>query len=68
MPLPNPHKKEERDEFVSRCMGDEAMNKEFKNDKQRVAVCYSLYKKAKQAKGEDGVNWDDSKGDNPLIY
>ena len=62
MPLPKPSKKETEQEFVSRCMGDEMMNKDFKDQKQRVAVCYSQYKIRHKAKGE--TSWDDvRKGD-----
>jgi hypothetical protein len=62
MPLPKPSKTETEQEFVSRCAGDEMMNKEFKDQKQRLAVCYSQYKIRHKAKGE--VNWNDvRKGD-----
>jgi hypothetical protein len=46
MPIPNPQKSEKQGDFVSRCMGDETMNKEFPDQKQRAAVCYSQFKKA----------------------
>jgi hypothetical protein len=49
MPIPNPKKSEKQGEFVSRCMGDETMNKEFPDQKQRAAVCYSQFKKANAA-------------------
>jgi len=62
MPLPKPHKKESEQEFVSRCMGDDMMNKDFKDQKQRAAVCYSQYKVRHKMKGE--ASWDDvRKGD-----
>jgi hypothetical protein len=41
MPLPKSSKKETEQEFVSRCMGDEMMLNDFKDQKQRAAVCYS---------------------------
>lgn len=47
MPLPNPKKNEKQGDFISRCAGDETMNKDFPNTKQRVAVCYSQWQKAK---------------------
>jgi hypothetical protein len=47
MPIPSPKKSEKQDDFVSRCMGDETMNKEFPDQKQRAGVCYSQFKKAK---------------------
>jgi len=46
MPIPLPKKSEKQGDFVSRCMGDETMNKEFPDQKQRAAVCYSQFKKA----------------------
>jgi hypothetical protein len=46
MPIPLPKKSEKQGDFVSRCMGDETMNKEFTDQKQRAAVCYSQFKKA----------------------
>ena len=62
MPLPKPSKKETEQEFVSRCMGDDMMNKDFKDQKQRAAVCYSPYKKRVKNKGQ--ASWDDvRKGD-----
>ena len=62
MPLPKPSKKETEQEFVSRCMGDDMMNKDFKDQKQRAAVCYSQYRKRTKNKSE--ASWDDvRKGD-----
>lgn len=52
MPLPKPKKKESRSEFVSRCAGNSTMNKDFPENKQRIAVCYSQWeKKKKETKG-----------------
>jgi len=43
-------------------MGDDMMNKDFKDQKQRAAVCYSQYKVRHKMKGE--ASWDDvRKGD-----
>jgi len=44
MPLPKPRKGEERDAFISRCMGDDLMNKEYPDNKQRAAVCYNQWR------------------------
>lgn len=41
MPLPKKNKDENKDKFVSRCMGNETMKKEYPNEKQRVAICIS---------------------------
>lgn len=62
MPLPKPSKKETEQEFIGRCMGDDMMNKDFKDQKQRAAVCYSQYRKRVKNKGQ--ASWDDvRKGD-----
>ena len=47
MPIPSPKGKEKQSDFVSRCMGDGTMNKEFPEQKQRAAVCYNKWKSAK---------------------
>lgn len=47
MPLPSPKGKEKQSDFISRCMGDSTMDKDFKDQKQRAAVCYSQWEKAK---------------------
>lgn len=47
MPLILPKKSEKQSDFISRCAGNETMNKDFPNTKQRVAVCYSQWQKAK---------------------
>ncbi len=62
MPMIKPSKKETEQEFVSRCMGDDMMNEDYKDQKQRAAVCYSQYKRRIKNKGE--ASWDDvRKGD-----
>lgn len=43
MPLPTPHDDEKEDEFLHRCMASDAV-KEFDDQKQRVAVCYSQWR------------------------
>jgi hypothetical protein len=63
MPLPSPKNKEKEQEFVSRCMGDTTMNKEYPDQKQRAAICYSQYKRAKKKNEAEGSteepNWSD---------
>jgi hypothetical protein len=62
MPLISPKKDEKEQEFVSRCMADDIMNKDYKDQKQRAAVCYSQYKRRIKNKGQ--ASWDDvRKGD-----
>jgi hypothetical protein len=41
MPLPKRGEKETREQFMSRCMSDETVQKDFPNQDQRVAVCMS---------------------------
>ena len=43
MPLPTPNDGEKEDEFIHRCMASDAA-KEFTDQKQRVAVCYSQWR------------------------
>lgn len=42
-PMPTPDADENRDEFLSRCMGDEEMVSEFSDTAQRYAVCISKW-------------------------
>jgi len=48
MPLTKPKNKEKKSEFVSRCIGDTQSGKDFPDQKQRIAVCYSQWDKAKK--------------------
>ena len=62
MPLPTKKSDESKEEFMSRCMGDDIMNSEFSDPKQRVAVCNSQFTQRKKQKGT--ASWDDvRKGD-----
>jgi cation transport regulator ChaB len=45
MPIPIPGDKEDRDTFINRCMGDDVMNREYKERDQRYAVCTSQWEK-----------------------
>lgn len=57
MPLIKPKKSESEQEFVNRCMSDDMVQKDFKDQKQRAAVCYSQFKVRERMKGE--ASWDD---------
>ena len=48
MPLPNPHKEEEKDDFIDRCMGDEVMDEEYPDESQRRAVCETQWDESKE--------------------
>jgi len=43
MPIPAPKKDEKKKTFISRCMSDQNMLKEFPKADQRAAVCYSKW-------------------------
>jgi hypothetical protein len=47
MPLPKPGDKENRRDFLSRCMGDEIMNRDYEDNQQRYAVCNSQWRREK---------------------
>ena len=66
MPLPKPKKNEQQSEFVSKCMGDEMMNTDFPEQKQRAAVCYSQFKR--KAKASESLDWEDSMDESFIIY
>ena len=46
MPLPTPTNKESHSNFMDRCMLDLSKKEEFKNNKQRAAVCYKQFETA----------------------
>ena len=50
MPMPKPKKKEKEGDFIERCMGDEVMKEEYKDNKQRLAICYDIWRKSKEGK------------------
>jgi len=50
MPVPSPKPKEKNSEFMNRCMTYLSDKKEFKNAKQRAAVCYQqITRKSKKS-------------------
>jgi len=44
MPLVKPKKYERKQKFISRCIDSDKMKKEFPGRKQRIAVCYSIWR------------------------
>lgn len=50
MPLPSPHSGESEQEFVSRCVKNLNDSGEFESNEQRVAVCYSQFRKGHSKK------------------
>jgi hypothetical protein len=47
MPLPTTNKKEKKKDFVSRCISEVAKDPKFKDNKQRIAICYTQFDEAK---------------------
>lgn len=47
MPIPNPNPGEDHNKFISRCMSDEVMKKDYEDSKQRIAICLG------QTKGQE---------------
>lgn len=48
MPIPKPNKNETQDNFVARCIDNSTMKKEYPDNEQRLAVCFSSWKDSKQ--------------------
>lgn len=69
MPLPKPSPSQSEKEFISSCMSSDIMNKEYSNNKQRYAVCNSLWdKNKKRAKGsEDEIKWENQENSGFLV-
>lgn len=47
MPIPSRRKDEDKEKFISRCMSDEVMKRDYVDTKQRVAVCLGQTQKSK---------------------
>jgi hypothetical protein len=45
MPIPKKRPQEKEDDFISRCMSDAIMNKDYPKRDQRLAVCINQLKK-----------------------
>jgi hypothetical protein len=63
MPLPNKRKNEQEDQFMGRCMSD--LKSEFPNQKQRVAVCMTQFRKSKTKSAN--ASWDEWKAENKIM-
>jgi len=48
MPVPQPNKGETREEFVARFMSNDTMKKEYPDNKQRLAIAFSTWRRSKQ--------------------
>ena len=45
MPMPMPEKGQKQDDFMAMCMADKMMMADFKDNDQRLAVCFSQWRK-----------------------
>lgn len=74
MPLPTPRKGQDQNAFMQKCMGNETIKKDFPDQKQRIAVCLSQFKrkkaKAASANFDDSVDFDidDFDGESYILY
>jgi len=61
MPIPTPSKNQDQDQFMQDCMGDPVMNKDYKDQKQRAAICYRQFRtrKDKKSNASEEVKWSD---------
>lgn len=47
MPIPKPRKRERRKRFMSRCLRNKYIKREFKDVKQRFAVCATSWREVR---------------------
>ena len=52
MPIPQPTDEETQDDFISRCMSNEVMKREYEDNEQRLAVCFSAWRRRKKEQVE----------------
>ena len=50
MPLPKPKPNETRKDFMTRCLSNPTMVKEYKKTDQRIAICSTLFEKNEKTK------------------
>ncbi len=54
MPIPKPTEGENQKEFIARCMSNEVMVREYKDNEQRLAICFSQWKQRNKV---DILDW-----------
>jgi len=67
MPLPEPKKNQKKNDFVNECMDNADMLKEFSDEKQRAAVCYSQFEKGAKASVSGDISGEIVVDFTPLI-
>lgn len=55
MPIPNPNISEDKETFISRCMSDENMKKEYSEMDQRYAICNSSFERNKKKTTDEKI-------------
>jgi len=58
MPLPSPKQNQNKEDFINSCMASPTMKQEYKNIKQRLAVCHSQYGKSSSSAAWDQIEFD----------
>ncbi len=51
--LPTPRKNESQSNFIPRCMSNAEMKREFPEQKRRLAVCFSQFRRKKKTVDEE---------------
>lgn len=52
MPLPKVNPQESKEKFIERCLSSEVIQRDFKNNAQKYAVCLNIYKQHKKKKSD----------------
>lgn len=68
MPIPPPLEHQSRDEYIGKCM--HALKDEKRPQNQKLAICFSQWKKAKNKKSKGAVEdpkWEDQSFDGGII-
>jgi len=52
MPIPRPRQNETKNIFISRCMGNPSMRKDYPEQKKRAGVCYAQWRDAEKQEAE----------------
>jgi hypothetical protein len=55
MPVPQPHPHEAQQDFVSRCMGDATMVKDYEQQ-QRAAICYRTWEDRHKQQAKSAID------------
>jgi hypothetical protein len=53
--MPHPHPNENQNDFISRCMAYPDL--QDKEQKQRAAICYALWKESKEKNCKEAAPW-----------